>query len=154
MRIIKIDAENLEDYAADLVAISNEFLGLVCEQESRGEEEGRKVLEQMVANSPTTVVMLVEDAEGNPIGMSYGNYGTGYSCGGVYFWLNGIYIREAAQQRGYGLRLLEHMIEDGKRRGMTLFICSRAPENDASRRLFQRAGFEQHPSTGMMKTFD
>ena len=154
MDIIPITPENLDAHLAALIALNGEFLKLVCDQAPRGHDEGREVLQQMVANAPTTGVLLARNADGEAVGLSYYNYGTGYSCGGVYLWLNCIYIRAEHQRKGYGSRLLEHIIAEGRERGMKLFTCSRHLDNDASRRLFARGGFTQEESVSMSKTFE
>ena len=85
--------------------------------------------------------------------MSYYNMGTGYSCGGSYLWLNGIYIREGFRRKGHGSQLLAHIENYGRERGITLFVCSRDAVNEASRHLFAKAGFQQSESISMSKTY-
>ncbi|MGI9242506.1 MAG: GNAT family N-acetyltransferase, partial [Verrucomicrobiales bacterium] len=122
-------------------------------QEARDELEGRAILREMVAAAPATGVLLVQDDDGAAVGLSYYNYGTGYSCGGVYLWLNCIYIRPEHQRKGYGSQMLEHIIGEGRERGMRLFLCSRHLDNEASRRLFARGGFTQEEQISMSRVF-
>ena len=153
MRIIKITDENLAEHLDDLVALSDGFLQIVCDQAPRGSGE-RAVIASMVASAPSTAILKVEGDDGAAIGVSYFNHGTGYACGGAYLWLNCIYIRSEFQRRGYGSRLLDHIVEGGKRQGIKLFITCRHLENDVSRRLFDRAGFTQEEKMLMTQSFD
>lgn len=152
MTITALTEDNFEKHLEDAISLSDEFLGLVNEGEERTPEQKRKILWHMLTTSQTTF-LLVQDENGAAIGMSYYNFGTGYACGGLYLWLNGIYIRPQYQKRGYGSRLLEYMIEDGRRQGMTLFLCSRHTANMASHNLFRRAGFTENVQTYMGKTY-
>lgn len=152
LAITRLTESNFETHLEDAIALSDEFLGLVNEGEERTPEQKRRILWHMVTTAQTTF-LLVQDGDGTAIGMSYYNFGTGYACGGLYLWLNGIYIRPEYQKRGYGSRLLEYMVEDGRHQGMTLFLCSRHPANMASHNLFRRAGFTESVQTSMGMTY-
>lgn len=152
MTITPLTESNFEAHLQETIALSDEFLELVNEGSERTAEEKRRILWTMITSSQTSL-LLVHDEDRRAAGMSYYNIGTGYACGGVYLWLNGIYIRPQFQRRGFGSRLLEHMIADGKSQGMTLFICSRHTDNMASRNLFRRAGFSDEIQAFMSKTF-
>ena len=67
MNIIRIDSSNLAEHLDDLLALSNEFLELICGQGPRPAEDGRRVLESMIANAPTTVLLKAEGEEGTPM---------------------------------------------------------------------------------------
>jgi hypothetical protein len=84
MGIIKITDENLAEHLDDLVALSAEFLQIVCDQAPRGSGEGGAVIESMVASAPPTAIVKVEGDDGAAIGVSYFNHGIGYACGGAY----------------------------------------------------------------------
>ena len=82
--------------------LNDEFLALLGSPKERSRKDKEQILEGMVANEATTLLMIVAD-DGSAAGISYGNWGTGYSCGGRYLWLNCVYIRECHQRRGYGI---------------------------------------------------
>jgi len=153
VHIIEITEANIPQHLNDLVALGDEFLEQICAQKPRGHEESARILAEMAASS-NTGLLLVEDEEGAPIGTSYYNYGSGYSCGGLYLWLNCIYIRESHQKKGYGSKVIEFIEDEGKSKGFKLFITSRHLDNDASRKLFERSGFEQKDVSCMTKEFD
>ncbi len=150
MEIIKIGSQNLEDHLEDLILLNDEFEVQLGSTAIRSFEEKSKILKLMVLE-PSTEMLIVYNGEGCPVGSSYYNYGSGYSCGGRYLWLNGIYIREKYQKNGYGTKLLGHIEAIGRSKGIKLFICSRHNENDGSRRLFAKSSFEQESQMIMTK---
>ena len=100
MAILRITKDNWELFCDELIDLSDEFLQLVCHQNPRTATASREVLAAMVATS-NTVVLLCQDDSGVGIGISYFNFGSGYSCGGRYLWINCIYIRSGFRQQGW-----------------------------------------------------
>lgn len=151
MRIVEVHSANVEDYLDDILTLSDEFLDQLSIRQNRTRLEKDAAIHQMVTDSATRLLVAVLD--GNLIGVSYYNYGSGYACGGAYLWLNCIYIRKEHQHRGYGTQLLRHIEEDGKKHSIRLFLCCRDHENEASQKLFARSGFSQESLTMMSKTW-
>jgi len=90
-----------------------------------------------------TVLLLLDDGSGTPVGLCYYNIGTGYACGGEYIWINCVYVRERYRGHGYGAAFLDRVEADAHSREAKLIICARDTENLASDRLFARCEFEQ-----------
>ena len=154
MRITKIEEGNLQENLSELITLGDEFLHRIGSPATeRKQEEKRIILQEMARNAPTTAVLLARCAEQKAIGLSYYHFGWGYACGGPYLWLNCIYIRDAYQRRGYGTRLLRYVEDDGRRRGITLFLCCRNVSNEGSRRLFEHSSFQQDDQILMEKTY-
>lgn len=151
MKITVIKQNDFDENLDDLIALHDEFLLELGSPPERTREDKVDVLRTMALGSFPTRVVKVEDPIGKAAGMSYYNFGTGYSCGGVYLWLNGIYIRPKYQKKGYGEDLIRFIEADAKAEGAKLFICGRAPENEASRNLFARMGFKQNDGVVMTK---
>jgi phosphinothricin acetyltransferase len=53
-----------------------------------------------------------------------------------------VYVAEAARGQGVGLRLLEELIASTEAAGIWTIEAGMFPENEASVRLHERAGFE------------
>ena len=153
MAILWITKDNWELFCDELIDLSDEFLQLVCHQNPRTATASREVLAAMVATS-NTLVLLCQDDSGVGVGISYFNFGSGYSCGGRYLWINCIYIRSGFRQQGDGTRMLEAIEQEGRRRGITLMVCSRDRENAGSRQLLARAGFRQEDQVVATKQID
>ena len=152
--IIRITESNLHDHLDDFILLMDEFLTLMGSESERSRAEKRGILDKMVRSGSPTVVLLVVSENGGPAGVSYYNYGSGYSSGGAYLWLNCIYVRSEHQAKGIGSRLLAFIEEDGRKNGIKLLTCNRHVENVASRRFFNRAGFKQVDRMLMKKTYD
>ena len=101
-----------------------------------------------------TVLLLLDDEIGTPVGVCYYNIGTGYSCGGESIWINCVYVREEYRRDGYGAALLDRVEADANRREAKLIICARDIKNLDSARLFTKCGFEQEHQVVTTKTKD
>ncbi len=154
MKIIKIQQSNLEEHLDNLIGLNDEFLESLGTIKERTLLEKQRIIESMVTPGSSTTLLIVLEEDGNAVGFSYYNYGSGYSCGGKYLWLNCIYIRINWQKKGYGSRLLRHIEEDGRQEGIRLFVCGRHVRNDASKRLFESAGFQQDEHVIMTKVYE
>ncbi len=154
MNIVRIQKSNLKKHLDDLVRLNDEFLESLGRVRERTLLEKQRIIESMVSLGTSTVLLIALDEDGNAIGVSYYNFGSGYSCGGKYLWLNCIYIRSNWKKKGYGLRLLRHIEEDGRQEGIKLFTCGRDVGNEASMRLFESAGFQQTENMIMTKVYN
>ena len=54
-------------------------------------------------------------------------------------------VDPAAQGRGVGLALMEHLVDDSRARGKTAIVCSSQPTMEAAHRIYDRLGFERDP---------
>lgn len=152
MKILKLNAPSLASNLEAVIELHDEFLESIRVETNRTTVEKRAILEHMQA-APMTTVLLVQSESGEAIGISYYNFGTGYSCGGAYLWLNGIYLRPDYRGCGHGKALLRYIEEDGLEQGITLFMTCRNLQNEASEGLFASADFTQESQSVMWKTF-
>lgn len=154
MQIIEIDQRNFNIYKRALINLNDAFLKTLKISKNRTEPQKEVILKNMVsAASPTHLLVVIDDTN-KAVGMTYFNEGTGYSCGGNYIWLNSIYIHPEEQQKGYGLALLKHVEDWAKQRNFTLFTSSRHSDNKSSKKLFDKAGFEQSTVVSIDKTLN
>ncbi len=151
MRVINITTDNLPKYKSTLIELSDAFLASLGENNTRTLEEKENILKLMVSPENYTHYVLALDKHETPVGISYFNEGTGYSCGGGYIWINGIYVSPEAQKQGIASAILQHIENQAKAKKYTLIICSRHSENRASEKLFKKAGFEQNTGITMEK---
>ena len=54
-------------------------------------------------------------------------------------------VAAAAQGKGVGTALLEHVIEAGRRRGSRAIVCSSQPNMHAAHRIYERVGLSRAP---------
>src|SRR5690348_9036056 len=55
-------------------------------------------------------------------------------------------VDPAAQGRGVGIALMEHIVEDSRARGKRAIVCSSQPAMEAAHRIYDRLGFEREPA--------
>jgi len=152
MKIIEITDKNLDTYIADLIELNDCFLQDLNINKERTQEQKEAILKNMIrANSPTHLLIGLDNEE-KAVGMTYFNEGTGYSCGGDYVWMNGIYVKPEEQQKGYGSMLLKYVENWAKQKGIKLFVSSRDVNNSKSEKLFDKNGFEQSNNISINKT--
>jgi len=143
MKITEITIDNFEVFKNDLVELNDAFLEELGDSKTRSYEEKLAILKNMIrADSPTHLLIILNEAN-KQVGFTYFNEGTGYSCGGNYIWMNGIYITPKEQQKGFGLTLLKYVEDWARVRDYNLLVCSRHVNNEKSKKLFAKANFEQ-----------
>jgi len=150
-KILLLTPNNFKQYKTEAIALSDAFLNALGESPKRTTQEKAEIIKMMIAPETPTEIILAFNAENEAVGMSYYNQGTGYSCGGGYVWMNGIYVKPEAQQQGIGSAIIAYIENWAKARNFTLIICSRGTDNQASEKLFTKAGFEQNTGVTMEK---
>lgn len=153
MRIIEINENNFESFQSILIELNDEFLSSINVIKERSHEQKIEILKHMIDLSNPTHLIIGLDQSNQAVGMAYFNTGTGYSCGGDYLWLNSIYIRPNEQQKGYGSEMIYYIEHWAKERDYKLFMSSRDTDNEQSKKLFDRAGFEQSNNISINKTY-
>jgi GNAT superfamily N-acetyltransferase len=78
----------------------------------------------------------------SPVGAAFVNIGSGIQSGGDYIWINEIQILPQHRGRGYGSKLLNHVLEWASKNSMQSVISVTDIDNSASQALFRSAGFE------------
>jgi len=151
IKILSLTQDNFEQYHKEAIALSDAFLNSLGESPKRTVEEKADIIKMMIAPETPTEIILAFNSENEAVGMSYYNEGTGYSCGGGYVWMNGIYVKPEAQKQGIGSALIAYIENWAKVRNFTLIICSRGTDNKASEKIFTKAGFEQNTGVTMEK---
>ncbi len=149
--ITPLKPTNFEQLKTEAIALSDAFLNALGESPKRTQEEKAEIIKMMIAPETPTEIILAFNQKNEAVGMSYYNQGTGYSCGGGYVWMNGIYVKPEAQKQGIGSAIIAYIENWAKAQNFTLIICSRGAENQASEKLFTKAGFEQNTGVTMEK---
>lgn len=150
MTIVRVTREILDERLHDLIALSDEFLESLGNPKSRTHAEKRGILLGMV-EAPQTVILMMAGENDTPIGLCYYNRGTGYSCGGEYLWINGVYIREQFRGREYGPAFLRYVENDAAESGAKLIVSSRDLDNRNSGRMFEKRSFLQNDQVSIKK---
>jgi len=152
MKIIEITDKNFQTFKTDLIELNDSFLQKLDINKERTQQKKEAILKNMIrANSPTHLLIGLDDEE-KAVCMTYFNEGTGYSCGGDYVWMNGIYVKPEEQQKGYGSALLKYVENWATEREFKLFVSSRDVYNEKSEKLFAKNGFKQSNNISINKT--
>jgi len=152
MKIIEITDKNFNTYKADLIELNDSFLKDLNINKERTQQQKEAILKNMIRDNSPTHVLIGLDNEEKAVCMTYFNEGTGYSCGGDYVWMNGIYVKPEEQQKGYGSTLLKHVENWATQKDFKLFVSSRHVHNEKSKKLFEKNGFEQSDNISIDKT--
>ena len=153
MNILEITTKNFDSFKSDLIALNDDFLKSINVHKERSQDQKVTILKKMIDPSTPTHLLIVLNEDKQAVGTAYFNTGTGYSCGGEYLWLNGIYIRTEERQKGYGAALIEYIEQWAKDRRYKLFMSSRDLDNEPSRKLFEQAGFKQSSNISINKMY-
>jgi ribosomal protein S18 acetylase RimI-like enzyme len=98
------------------------------------------------------VVLVAEAAKPRGLaGYAVGTFGFDLEFAGPDAFLTELFVRPRRRRAGLGAQLLEATLDalrDGGARAVTLLVW---PENDAARRLYGRAGFEEIPRLAMKR---
>jgi len=143
MKIIEITDKNFDTFKADLVELNDSFLRDLNINKERTLQQKEAILKNMIRTDSPTHILIGLDNEEKAVCMTYYNEGTGYSCGGGYIWMNGIFVKHGEQQKGYGSTLLKYVEDWAAQRDFKLFVSSRDVNNEKSEKLFAKNGFEQ-----------
>jgi GNAT superfamily N-acetyltransferase len=76
-----------------------------------------------------------------PIGAAFINICSGIESGGDYVWINEIQIIPEFRGKGFGSRLLRHILEWSKSNNMKAMLSIAGIKNTVSQSLFKSAGF-------------
>ena len=78
-------------------------------------------------------------------------WGWSIEAGGPEAVLDEIFVTE--RERGVGAALIEHVVDDGRRRGLTRIFLETEARNDRVRRFYERHGFRADDSIWMSLEF-
>ena len=151
MKVIEIKSDNLKFYKTELIKLLDYFLDVLDVQQYRTQNEKETILDHMINENKATHIMAISNNEKQLVGVTYFNVGSGYSSGGDYLWMNGICINHDCQNQGFGMALLNYVIDWAKKKDINHFISSRDPDNSISEKLFNRAGFVQSQNIWIKK---
>ena len=141
MKVDRITADNLDDSMGNIIHLGNEFLDFLNVERSRDDIEDRKVVQLMI-HAPQTEIFLGYSKD-SPIGLSYFNMGTGFSCGGNYIWINCLYITQEHRGRGFGSQLLESIETYGDTIDARLDMSTRDTDNMRSKEVFSKLRYNE-----------
>lgn len=151
MKIIKITAQNIQQYLQTLITLNDQFLIDLNISKQRTQQQKEAILRNMIKpNSPTHLLLGLSEQQ-RAIGMVYFNEGTGYSCGGDYVWINSMFIVAKERSKGHGSTFLKHIEDWATKKEVTLLVSSRGTHNAHSGKMFENMGFEQSENVSITK---
>ena len=140
--IERINSQNQDARMDEIADLGNAFLASLGENSGRDAAGDRAVIGEMVDAGQTEIFLAISDT-GQAVGISYFNVGTGFSCGGNYIWINGIFVDPDHRRRGYASALLAEIEAFGETIGSRLIMSTRDIGNGESRELFSHSGYVQ-----------
>ena len=105
-------------------------------------------LRSLLESDAYGVVWLVVDGE-RPTGYAVVTWGYAIESGGRDALLDEIYVRD--RDRGQGSALLDALLEDCRRRGLSQIFLETEPHNERVRGFYTRHGFVVDPSVWMSR---
>ncbi len=154
MKVVEITETNFNKYIGDAIKLNDAFLAAINESKERSKKDKEALTYSMIQKNTPSHIVIILDNKGKAVGSAYFNEGIGYSCGGKYVWLNGIYVDPSYRHSGFGSFLLQHIENWAIKNKMTLFLTSRNSNNTLSKKLFDKAGFDQYDFTSMEKVYE
>jgi GNAT superfamily N-acetyltransferase len=123
------------------------------------DEVGEKYREAM--NNPDAVVLLVEDDEGEAVGMAYGEARTPSRFSDEQaLELSGVVVRAGYRGRGVGRELVQEAARFAEERGIAWIELKTFSPNRGAMEFWENLGFEPRviqlttPTRGLLERFD
>jgi len=134
--------------AADLDALV-ELHRAFCDADDHPFDIGRAraAFAPLLADDTHGVVWVVDA----PQAYAVLTWGWSIEAGGVEAVLDEIFVSE--RSGGVGAALIEHVVDDGRRRGLTRIFLETEARNDRVRRFYERHGFRADDSIWMSLDF-
>lgn len=126
----------------DIADLGNAFLASIEISSMRDSSGDQSVIDSMIAAEQTEIFLAISDC-GRAVGITYFNVGTGFSCGGNYIWINGVYVLPEHRREGHGSALLAAIEGFGETIGSQLIISTRDSDNSESGQLFSHGKYIQ-----------
>jgi GNAT superfamily N-acetyltransferase len=120
-----------------------------CDADGQPFDDGRArgAFTPLLTDDRRGVVWLVD----TPAAYAVLTWGWSIEAGGAEAVLDEIYVSE--RDRGVGAALIEHVLDDGRRRGLArIFLETEAP-NERVRRFYERHGFQVDDSIWLSHEF-
>jgi GNAT superfamily N-acetyltransferase len=94
------------------------------------------------------VVWIVDEGDG-PAGYAVVTWSWSVESGGLDALLDEVFV--SSRGKGLGSRLIGHLVDDCRRRGIPRIFLETEAHNDRARRLYSRHGFDAEDSIWMVK---
>jgi GNAT superfamily N-acetyltransferase len=110
-------------------------------------DRARSAFTPLLADDTHGVVWIVDPARGYAVL----TWGWSIEAGGSEAVLDEVFVVERGQ--GLGSQLIEHVIDDGRRRGIARIVLETEAHNEPGRRLYERHGFRADDSIWLSHDF-
>ncbi len=111
-------------------------------------DRARSAFAPLLADDTHGVVWIVDPARGYAVL----TWGWSIEAGGSEAVLDEVFVVERGQ--GLGSQLIEHVIDDGRRRGIARIVLETEAHNEPGRRLYERHGFRADDSIWLSHDFN
>ena len=127
-----------------LVAGFHAFAGIEQSDDAR-----RAALMPLLDGTPHGVAYLI-GPKVSPVGYIVVSFGYSVELGGIDGFIDEFFIREKVRRRGMGYEVLLALLPALAEHGVKALHLEVAKDNDAARRLYERAGFKSRENCHLM----
>ncbi|MCQ6265501.1 GNAT family N-acetyltransferase [Fictibacillus sp. WQ 8-8] len=138
MFVYEVPADATED-------LTKKIADLISQQRTRSEDDGsyQKVLNGIslaIQKDSNSGVIIAEEA-GEILGVAFYNIGISLPLGGPYLWLNELFVRENARNKGIARKILLHLIHWAEREGIKSIELETGINNSVTKHLYNSLDF-------------
>lgn len=137
------EIQNIEK-VVDLISEQMDFIG---------SHKAKEVIENTLekAFSLANVILFVYDKD-YPQGFAFVNTSIGLESGGLYYWVNELYVSPNSRKKGIASQILSTIEKHGLENDVNYIALSTADENEKAISLYQKQGFDISKTTWVDKT--
>lgn len=139
--IRRADPDDLDD----LVELHREFCNVDAHPFDRA--RARDAFAPLLSDDSHGVVWIIDIRRGYAVL----TWGWSIEAGGPEAVLDELFVRE--REQGFGSALLEHLLADGRRRGLARIFLETEARNERVRRFYERHGFRTDDSIWLAHDF-
>lgn len=132
------------DKLEPLVAGYHAFEGIETTEDAR-----RDALGPLLDGTPHGVAYLIGPRV-SPVGYIVISFGYSVELGGIDGFIDEFFIRERVRGRGMGTEVLQSLLPALERHGVKALHLEIGRDNEAARRLYERAGFKPRATYHLM----
>ncbi|MCK6256710.1 GNAT family N-acetyltransferase [Fictibacillus sp. KIGAM418] len=138
MFVYEVPADATED-------LTKKIADLISQQRTRSEDDGsyQKVLNGIslaIQKDSNSGVIIAEEA-GEVFGVAFYNIGISLPLGGPYLWLNELFVRENARNKGIARKILLHLIHWAEHEGIKSIELETGINNSVTKHLYNSLDF-------------
>ncbi|MDN4523698.1 GNAT family N-acetyltransferase [Fictibacillus fluitans] len=125
--------------------VTKKIADLISQQRTRSEDDGgyEKVLTgiSLAIKEESNSGVIIAEEDGEVLGVAFYNIGISLPLGGPYLWLNELFVREDARNKGIARKILLHLIHWAEREGIKSIDLETGINNSVTKHLYNSLDF-------------